>query len=1053
MRRAFERQSVVSPGRWSVIGAAALLMVSVNCWAQKASNWRVYRVADGLPESGCIAVTVSPQKKVLARHLRLPFVTELDGYTNTVLPAPETGKSRVYQSPGGQLWTVVPGGLLEFLQGAWVEHPLPALATGGEFGARVIDPVPLYPVRQGLVLFLQPDGLMEFNAESLQRTRVLRSASQTQIGKFYGMAPGRDGGLWIGGERGLARVPGPLRSLRPETKWREFLLPDSLGVRNLQLPQEERLKTAQPDGSFFVTALAETLTNESKVAVCFDGDDWKVLRAGDYRLRHAWRGPEKTQWGMAINSVFRWEKDAASPQEAEDISARQYFDVAVEVGGAFWLATSDGLYRYAALLWSCPEVVRGVVSPVQCLAPDRDMGMWFCTAAKLYSVRQGKLSEYALPASASHLRPRALYSLAHDSLIVVLEDPESTGADELFRFTPSTGTFAQVAAGSRRLRVLGMLGEDSICLQNLAAADLAQTSGLETYNGQAFEPFPAKLEAGSLGTNLNVVFTTQSGDVWVGGNHGAALLHEKSWSVFSFAEMPDGRVWSAGQDQVWEFDGRNWSLLRRGFDRINGLLRTRDGSVWVASNNGAYRFFRGAWVEHGMEEGLPAVSVRGLLETSEGLWLATTRGLTLFHPQADPDTDPPTTWVTKIAGEDQSGGEGGPVIISFSGRDKWNYAPQSRLLFSYRLDDREWSPFQDQDSVSFSELGSGKHYFQVRAMDRNSNVDPRPFPFEFSIVLPWYRETRLVLIALTGAAAALFFGGLALNKHLQLLRSYAEVEQKVAERTRQLEIASRELFQSQKMNALGTLAAGIAHDFNNILSIIKGSAQIIEDNLHNPQKIQTRADRIKTVVEQGAGIVKAMLGFSRDSGPLPELCSVNVVVGDTVRLLGDRFLREVQVRFEPASELPQTATTRDFVQQILLNFIFNAAESMANRREIIVATCPLNELPQELALAPDQASGYIAIRVQDFGSGIPRENMLRIFEPFFTTKALSVRRGTGLGLSMAYELAKKLGAGLAVQSVVGQGSTFMLILPIRGLPQPPASPPTETPRTESTALK
>jgi len=67
------------------------------------------------------------------------------------------------------------------------------------------------------------------------------------------------------------------------------------------------------------------------------------------------------------------------------------------------------------------------------------------------------------------------------------------------------------------------------------------------------------------------------------------------------------------------------------------------------------------------------------------------------------------------------------------------------------------------------------------------------------------------------------------------------------------------------MNALGTLSAGIAHDFNNILSIIKGSAQIIEDNAHDLQKIRTRVDRIKTVVEQGAGIVKAMLGFSRDS--------------------------------------------------------------------------------------------------------------------------------------------------------------------------------------------
>jgi signal transduction histidine kinase len=81
----------------------------------------------------------------------------------------------------------------------------------------------------------------------------------------------------------------------------------------------------------------------------------------------------------------------------------------------------------------------------------------------------------------------------------------------------------------------------------------------------------------------------------------------------------------------------------------------------------------------------------------------------------------------------------------------------------------------------------------------------------------------------------------------------------------------------------------------------------------------------------------------------------------------------------------------------------------------------------------------VAISVRDSGCGIPAENLPRIFEPFFTTKNFSARRGTGLGLSMVYELAKKIHAGLAVASVVDRGSTFTLILPV--VPQPPPSPP------------
>src|SRR5256885_16275152 len=125
-------------------------------------------------------------------------------------------------------------------------------------------------------------------------------------------------------------------------------------------------------------------------------------------------------------------------------------------------------------------------------------------------------------------------------------------------------------------------------------------------------------------------------------------------------------------------------------------------------------------------------------------------------------------------------------------------------------------------------------------MDRSGNVDPKPPSLEFVVLIPWYREARLVFISSAGAAVALFFAALAFNRHRRLLHSYAEVEKKVAQRTLELERANRELLHSQKMNALGTLAAGIAHDFNNILSIIKGSAQIIEENVQDGQKVRTR---------------------------------------------------------------------------------------------------------------------------------------------------------------------------------------------------------------------
>jgi signal transduction histidine kinase len=186
-------------------------------------------------------------------------------------------------------------------------------------------------------------------------------------------------------------------------------------------------------------------------------------------------------------------------------------------------------------------------------------------------------------------------------------------------------------------------------------------------------------------------------------------------------------------------------------------------------------------------------------------------------------------------------------------------------------------------------------------------------------------------------------------------------------------------------------------------------------------------------VEQGSGIVKAMLGFSAGTSEEPVACDLNTVVNDTIQLLGDRFQRDTAVMFQPEPGLPQVPVVKEFVQQVLLNFVFNAAEAetAARRKQIVVALRAAQQLPSSLVLAPAAAQEYVLVSVQDFGCGISPETLPRIFEPFFTTKAFSARRGTGLGLSMVYELARKLAAGLSVDSIVDVGSTFTLILPIQ----------------------
>ncbi len=835
--------------------APALLALAPTLFAQPTNYWRVFTQTDGLAENACVSVTLGASGNVLVRHLKSARVSVLDGYDVTIIPEPGTWRHRVYESPGGQLWSVIPSGLQEFRDGQWVSYGVTEIAE--HFQAGRTNEIPLLPVRQGRVLALLPDRLLQFGAEDPDEPRVeiLRRADQTTLGAFTAMASTPDGALWIAGTRGFEMNPGPVRNLKPEQAW----------VPTNQAPAQ-------------------------------------------------------------------WLARQIEPPSPDELSVRRIFDVAVDRDGVEWVGTSDGLFRRAPMIWE--PTVRST-SP--------------------------------LPESKLDIR------LPPD-----LPD------------------------------------------------DLAGLGGWQS------------------------TITTRNGDVWLGSTQVLAWRHQSSWRVFSttnqlgpegvtaFAEAADGRIWCATPGKVWEFDGRNWLDLRGGFTHINGLCSARNGTLWVATDAGVYRYAQDAWIANGVEDGLPAPMVRSLAEDAAGHITATTPpGAAVFRPAAD--TEPPRTFIFTTGAGENNYPEGATVTLSFRGRDKWKLTAASRLLFSYRLDEREWSRFQEFREVSFGELPLGKHYFQVRAMDRNANIDPKPARFEFAVVVPWYRETRLVLILSAALGVAVFFAALAMNRHRKLRLSYTEVERKITERTRELEIANRELLHSQKMNALGTLSAGIAHDFNNILSIIKGSAQIIEDNLDKPAKIQTRLDRIKTVVQQGAGIVEAMLGFSRSSDHQTDQCDVNGIVDDTLKLLGDRFVREVEVHFERGVNLPEISVARDFVQQVLLNFIFNAADAMTERKRLILSTRLTKQLPDALALPPARAGWFIAIAVNDSGGGITPENLPRIFEPFFTTKAMSARRGTGLGLSMVYELAKKLNAGLAVETELGKGSTFTVFLPADS-PTSPAGP-------------
>jgi len=985
-----------------------------------------------------VAITLSPRGNVWVKHADADEISVYDGYTFRNLASPGHDWFRIYESRAGrQLWSLSTNGLVLYDGKQWIHHAIPEIR--GEIQSdvlRQLRQIPLLPVFQGRTLFLLSTRLMEYDAVRRETTELKR-VSETGLGKFLEMAEARDGGVWITGAKGLAKISGPLRQINRDSVWQTQIIGDRLQVENLQRPFED-------DGGGITSFAMDLQTSNQRVLLQFDGTNWQKRSVELEILRQAWPGWDQSIWAYTINSLLRFEREPELSVHRQRIWLGQYNDVGVETNGVFWLGTTEGLVRCAPYLWRMPATLEDTGSLAHAASEDAEGTLWFATSDSLLFLKDERWQRVKWPEcfEADFQPTDALYRLRKGKLAIAANG-------RALVFDPQAGRFRFVAHPTRPLvRLIGPHKEGSVWVQTSAGNPASgEVCRLEIFDGENFLPGPEPPAEGSLTGDLFFAHEAQNGDLWLGGTAGMSAFRGGQWQSFGPAqgwlgggalcllELPDGKLWCGGVDKIWEFDGKRWSIQRGGMGRVSNLIRARDGKVWAATSDGLYSYADGSWVMNGVEEGLPSEAISEVCEDRAGrLWAGTARGVSRFHPNADPH--PPRTLPPRVEYDLQPSSES-PVTLAFHAIDKWRYTPAERLLFSYRFDEGQWSPYTNALSQSFANLRAGKHRVDVRAMDRNRNADPFFAFVEFSIVVPWYREPRVIGTLIVGLVFVLIFAGLAVNRHLQLIRSYAEVEQIVGQRTRELERANQELLQSQKMKALGTLAAGIAHDFNNILSIIKGSAQIIEGHLDDKEKIRTRVNRIKTVVEQGSGIVKSMLGLSQITEKNLALCDLREIVDDALKLLGDRFLQEVSVRVEASVPVPSVLGAREMIQQMLLNLILNGADAMVGKGELVVRVEGLQELPTGLALAPAKAPSCVVIAVQDFGSGIAPEVLPRIFEPFFTTKAFSTRRGTGLGLSMVYELAKQMGYGLSIETVEGQGSTFSIYFPVRPSPEAP----------------
>jgi len=241
---------------------------------------------------------------------------------------------------------------------------------------------------------------------------------------------------------------------------------------------------------------------------------------------------------------------------------------------------------------------------------------------------------------------------------------------------------------------------------------------------------------------------------------------------------------------------------------------------------------------------------------------------------------------------------------------------------------------------------------------------------------------------------------------------------------------ARRLQETQKLESLGIIAGGIAHDFNNLLTIILGNANLARLKLPSNSNLHDCLARIEATSLRAADLCKQMLAYSGKGIFVIRRLDISKLVQETAELLQLSISKKATLQLQLASELPPVLADATQLQQILMNLVTNASDAIGARDGVIRVRSGLVQVDQKMlrdfSPATDIPDGqYIVLEVSDDGCGMPPEVREKIFDPFFSTKFT----GRGLGLAAVLGIVRSHRGAITVQSEVGRGSTFRLLLP------------------------
>jgi signal transduction histidine kinase/CheY-like chemotaxis protein len=956
----------------------------------RSPEWRFWTQADGLAESSIRCVGSAPDGRIWLRHGAVDSMAVLDGYGVVRLPEMRTGsiadwglRARAYGARNGEGWAVEAGELRRFVAGRWMVE-VAKTDTRGMLAA--------VPAGSHGVLVLFADRLALYQPAG-RAWKAVKRQEETRLGDFLQIVPGFSEDFWITGTTGIARLELPDGAGAGRWTERDTL---GIGMREIGYPH--------PSGRQEVFFSGRLSAGSGWAVARWNTRELKIFETSRQDNVAGWRGPEGEIWILEGATLFRLIDGKRQPATKSDSLSGTIYDVLTEPGGGFWMATSEGLAHYSPPIWRTPVEVADLDAPVHSVMEDRRGRLWFAATEYLLELDGTVWRRHRLPDGVlSHAFRTHCLGLLPDGRIT-LQVGRDDRHESVLLFDPVLGSFHLLAHPEGR--AFGLMTQ-----RNDGTFWVVTNPGyrIEIYDGKTFRTV-VDLTPSWRGDNVRCLLETGDGTLWIGGSGGAAIwrngvLHMLGPSDgftetggFEFAGFPRGEILVGGREKVLRFDGRRWSELRSGLDRVRTIATGRDGALWVASGTGLDRRQHGEWIANGEEEGLPSKMAYTVFQDSRGrVWAGCSRGLSLYHPEAD--RDPPLVGFA-AAGNTRQATPQGDIRILLSGIDRWKFTPADRLLYSYALDSGGWTPFAAEASATYHGLAPGSHHLRLRGMDRNGNTQPASGSFEFTVVPPWYRQTGFVLISAAAGAIIMALAAVAFADYRQRSRLILELNQ-------------ARLAAETASHHKSRFLANMSHEIRTPMNAIMGMTELALEKAADSDQREC-LETVQKSANSLLALLNDILDFSKvEAGKLDLVVvdfEVEQAVRDVLRTLDVRAKEKgLELGLQVAPGVPRFVAGDDQrLQQVVLNLVGNAIKFTASgeiRVEVRLESGDIQPVTLEFVVA-------------DSGVGVRPEKQDAIFAPFEQEDDSTTRKygGTGLGLAICTKLVQMMHGRIWMES-------------------------------------